>query len=86
MWNELKERFLKFEALHGLYWIPSGVAGIYTILFHMEFIFHVMGIWLCIFLILEGLYKLLYNPAKKKAAISRKADKYMKPKPPAGSA
>lgn len=86
LWTELKDRFLKFETLHGLYWIPTGIIGIYVVLFHIEYVIEVAAIWLFIFLILEGLYKLLHNPVKKQAAITRKAKAYsVPPTPPAAS-
>ena len=81
-WQELKDRFLKFEAIHGLYWIPTGIIGLYVVLFHIEYVIEVAAVWLFIFLILEGLYKLLHNPIKKQAAINAKAKAYTAPPAP----
>lgn len=79
LWTEIKDRFFKFETIHGLYWIPTGIIGLYVVLFHIEYVIEVAAVWLFIFLILEGLYKLLHNPIKKQAAINAKAQAYTPP-------
>lgn len=91
LWTELKDRFLKYETIHGIYWIPTGIIGIYVVIFHIEFAIEVAAIWLFLFLIIEGFYKLFHNPIKKQAAITRKTKDYMPganhapPAPPKGS-
>lgn len=76
---DLKERFMKFDTIHGLYKIPLGVLLIFISLdnlpywravFEYPFILNDMGLFIGARSLVEGLHNLLGNPVKAKAALN----------------
>lgn len=74
--TDFKDRFLKFETLHGLYMVPLGVLGLYVTFTHIQYVFQVLGALIFMYSIVEGLRMIGYNPIKKAAAIVAKREKY----------
>lgn len=69
-WTDLKQRLLKWETIHGLYFIPLGIVGIWITLFHLEYVIHALAALVFLYAIVEGVYKIFHNPIKKQAAIN----------------
>lgn len=65
--TELKQRFVKFETLHGLYLVPLALIGLYVTLFHLEYVLHALAAIIFMYAFIEGLRKIFYNPVKKEA-------------------
>lgn len=71
---DLKERFLKFDTLHGLYKIPLGIVLIAVSLLHipywqaifeLQYSIHDIALFIGVRALFEGLENLLINPVKK---------------------
>ncbi len=75
--QELKDRLLKFETLHGLYMVPLGIMGLWVLVFHFQYILHVLCALIFMYALIEGMRLIGYNPLKKAAAIAQKRLKYM---------
>lgn len=75
--TDFKDRFLKFETLHGLYMVPIGVMGLYSTFKSQQHIFDFIGALIFGYAIIEGLRMIGYNPIKKAAAIAAKRAKYL---------
>lgn len=76
--RDFKDRFLKFETLHGLYMVPLGMVGLYVTFKAQQHIFDVIGCLIFGYAIVEGLRLIGYNPIKKAASIVEKRAKYLK--------
>lgn len=75
--TELKQRFVKFETLHGLYLVPLSIIGLWVTFFHLEYVLHaIAGLIFCYGLI-EGLRKIFYNPVKKEALKVLRRESYI---------
>lgn len=93
-WNDIKERMLKFDTIHGIYKIPLGLLLIYvawsnipywSAMLEINYSIHDIALFLGLRALCEGLYNFFHNPIKKQAKIDSKAKKYMAPQPPAAS-
>jgi len=81
MWNEIKARFFKYDAIHGLYKIPLGLVLIYIAVvnvppqyFHLDtigqlvqfrYILHLIAALIGARALFEGLHDLFHNPVKR---------------------
>ena len=65
--NEIGQRLLKFETLHGLYLVPLSIIGLYVTVFHLEYVLHALAAVIFCYAFVEGLRKIFYNPVKKEA-------------------
>ncbi len=86
--NDIKERVMKFETIHGLYKIPLGLLMIYVAwsnlpswrsMLQINFSIHDMILFMGMKALTEGLYNFFHNPIKKQAKIDSKAAKYISP-------
>lgn len=77
--SDWKDRFLKFETLHGIYMVPLGIVGLYVTFTHIQYIFQVIGTLIFMYAIIEGCRLIGYNPIKKAADIVEKREKYLNP-------
>jgi len=68
LFQDLKERLLKFGTVRGLILIPLGIAGLIVVLTNFKFILHALAALVFASAIVEGLYQLLHNPIKKQMA------------------
>lgn len=84
--TDLKQRFLKFEAVHGLYKIPLGGLLIYVgainipylqAMLQLQFVLHDLAIFIGVKSVVEGLHDVLHNPVKKEALKVINRDKYI---------
>lgn len=64
---DLKQRFMKFETLHGLYLVPLSIIGLWVTIFHLEYVLHALAAIVFCYGLIEGLRKIFYNPVKKEA-------------------
>ena len=69
LFQDLKERFLKFGAIRGLIMIPLGTVGVIVVLTNFKYILHALAALVFVAAIVEGLYQLLHNPVKKQMAL-----------------
>ncbi len=74
--QELKDRLLKFETLHGLYMVPLGLVGLWVLVAHFQYILHVLCALVFMYAVIEGCRLIGYNPIKKAAAIYHKRMQY----------
>jgi hypothetical protein len=70
LFQDLKERLLKWGAVRGLVLIPLGVVGIWIVMTNFKFILHALAALVFVSAIVEGLYQLFHNPIKKQAALN----------------
>lgn len=70
MWSSLKERFLKFDTLHGIYKIPLGILVVYMGLFHIQWILQALAVFVGTKAVMEGLQNLFTNPVAQKLALN----------------
>ena len=77
MMEELKQRLLKFETLHGLYLVPLSLIGLYVTVFHLEYVLHAIAAIIFMYGLIEGLRKICYNPIKKEAMKVIAREKYI---------
>jgi uncharacterized membrane protein YfcA len=64
--REIKERFINFETVQGLYLLPCGIIGMAITWSHLQYILQAMGTSYFGYLILTGAWKVYYNPIKQK--------------------
>lgn len=75
--NEIKQRILKFDTLHGSYLVPLSIIGIYVTIFHLEYVLHALAAIIFFYCLVEGLRLIFYNPIKKDALKVMKREKYI---------
>ncbi len=75
--SEFKQRFFKFEALHGLYLVPLSMLGLYVTAFYPEYMIHTLAAIIFLYCFVEGLRKIFYNPVKKEALKVLRRDSYI---------
>ena len=77
MWTEIKQRFLKFEAAHGLVLLILCVLVLLVAIFSLEHIFQAFAIAFGIGVGMESVRKIFYNPVKKAATLKTARDAYI---------
>ncbi len=77
MWNEFKQRLLKFDTLHGVYLVPLSLIGLWVTIFHLEYVLHALAAIIFCYGFVEGLRKICYNPIKKEALKVINREKYI---------
>lgn len=62
---DLKERFMKYEAAEGLYFVVSGLLTCYVSLFYQQYVIQVLGVTFGWYIFSRGLRKILVNRVKQ---------------------
>jgi hypothetical protein len=66
--QDVKQRFLNFETVRGIYLLPVGVIGIYITITHLQFVIQVAAIGLFGYLVIDGLRKIFVNRIQQEVA------------------
>lgn len=87
--TDLKQRFLKFDVIHGLYKIPLGIILIWcagsnlpylAAMLQIQYSIHDIAIFIGLKSLIEGLHDLFHNPVKKNAKMVMARNKYIQQK------
>lgn len=75
--SDLKQRFLKFDTLHGLYLVPLAMWALYDLIYFQEQLYIVQSITFVAYVTVEGLRKIFSNPVKREALKVVSRDEYI---------
>lgn len=75
IWTDVKQRLLKVEALHGLYWIPAGLFMLWAAYYALQYVITIAAVAGGLYLVIEGIRKLVRNPVKAAVALDNAKDK-----------
>lgn len=78
IFTEMKQRFIKFDTLHGLYLLPLSIIGLYVAIFHLEYVLHALAAIIFSYGLVESIRLIFYNPVKKEALKVVRRDHYIK--------
>lgn len=59
------ERFANFETVKGVYLLPAGLAGLWVVTYHLQFILQVFGLACFGYMAIEGVRKIGVNRIKQ---------------------
>jgi uncharacterized membrane protein len=66
--QDLKERFLNFETVKGVYLLPAGGVICYVTLFYLQYVIQAFCLALGLYMMVEGFRKIQINRVKQKIA------------------
>lgn len=75
--TELKQRVFKIDFLHGFYMVPLSLLGLYVTRYYQEYVLYVIPALFFLYCLVDGSYRLFYNPVKKEAMKVLEREKYI---------